>query len=54
MVLKFPEFGNSTKNELVKFVIISHFEVIYSVTTTEIVVLDIWDTRQNPQNFPKK
>lgn len=55
MVLKFPEFGNSTKNELIKFVIISHFEVIYiTTTTTEIVVLDIWDTRQNPQNSPKK
>jgi toxin YoeB len=54
MVLKFPEFGNSTKNELIKFVIISHFEVIYITTTTEIVVIDIWDTRQNPQNFAKK
>jgi toxin YoeB len=54
MVLKFPEFGNSTKNELIKFVIISHFEVIYITTTTEIVVIDIWNTRQNPQNFAKK
>ena len=53
-VIKLPEFGFATKNEDVKYIIISHFEIIYKVTYTEIVVLDIWDTRQNPQNFPIK
>ena len=52
IVSKLPEFGHPTKTTSTKFVIISHFEIIYKITTTEIVVLDIWDSRQNPQNFP--
>jgi plasmid stabilization system protein ParE len=51
IVLKLPEFGNPTKNEDTKFIITSHFEMFYKVTQTEIIVLDIWDTRQNPENF---
>ena len=54
IVLKLPEFGNATNNEDIKFIIISHFELIYKITPTEIIVLNIWDTRQNPDNFPIK
>ncbi|WP_051220659.1 type II toxin-antitoxin system RelE/ParE family toxin [Flavobacterium filum] len=54
IVSKLPEFGNATKYDDTKFIIISHFEIIYKITDTEIVVLDIWDTRQNPINFPIK
>jgi len=54
IVLKLPEFGNPTKYEDVKFIIVSHFEIIYKITNIEIVVLDIWDTRQNPDDFPLK
>lgn len=54
IVLKLPEFGNATKYDDTKFIIVSHFEIIYNITDTEIVVLDIWDTRQNPINFPIK
>lgn len=53
-VVQFPEFGNSAANDNIKYVIISHFELIYKITTNEIIVLDIWDTRQNPENFPIK
>ena len=54
IVLKLPEFGIATKNEDDKFIIVSHFEIIYKITEKEIVVLDIWDTRQNPIDFPLK
>jgi toxin YoeB len=54
IVTKLPHFGNPTKHEDTKFIIVSHFEIIYKITDTEIVVLDIWDTRQNPINFPIK
>jgi hypothetical protein len=53
-VILLPEFGLTTKREDVKFIIVSHFEIIYKITEIEIVVLDIWDTRQNPINFPIK
>lgn len=54
IVLKLPEFGIATKNEDDKLIIVSHFEIIYKITEKEIVVLDIWDTRQNPIDFPLK
>jgi toxin YoeB len=53
-VIKLPESGNPTKNDDMKFIIVSHFEIFFKITSSEIVVLDIWDTRQNPDNFPIK
>lgn len=53
-VLQLPELGKPTFREDSKFIIVSHFEIIYKITPNEIVVLDIWDTRQNPQDFPIK
>lgn len=53
-VIKLPKSGNPTKNDDTKFIIVSHFEIFYKITSSEIVVLDIWDTRQNPENFPIK
>ena len=54
IVIQLPEFGKPTFREDSKFIIVSHFEIIYKITLNEIVVLDIWDTRQNPQDFPIK
>lgn len=53
IVLKLPEFGISTTTTDIKFIIVSHFEIVYKITETEIVVIDVWDTRQNPENFLK-
>lgn len=54
IVIQLPESGKHTFREDAKFIIVSHFEVIYKITPNEIVVLDIWDTRQNPEDFPIK
>lgn len=54
IVIQLPEFGKPTFQEDTKFTIVSHFEIIYKITPSEIVVLDISDTRQNPQDFPIK
>lgn len=53
IVLKLPEFGISTTTTDIKFIIVSHFELVYKITETEIVIIDVWDTRQNPENFLK-
>lgn len=53
-MIKLPESGNPTKNDDIQFIIVSHFEIFFKITSSEIVVLDIWDTRQNPDNFPIK
>lgn len=52
IVTQLPEFGQPTLRNDSKYIIVSHFEIICKITSNEIVVLDIWDTRQNPQNFP--
>jgi plasmid stabilization system protein ParE len=54
IVIQLPEFGKPTFLEDSKFIIVSHFEIIYKITPNEIVVLAIWDTRQNSQDFPIK
>lgn len=51
----FPESSlTKSNNQNIGLKIASHFEIIYSVSETHIFVLDIWDTRQNPQDFPIK
>jgi toxin YoeB len=50
----FPESSVKSNNQNVRLKIASHFEIIYSITDTHIFVLDIWNTRQNPDNFPIK
>jgi len=54
-LIVFPE-SSITKSDFqnIRLKIASHFEIIYSVSDTHIYVLDIWDTRQNPQDFPIK
>ena len=46
------EIGKPTDIIYVRIKIVSHFELIYSISATQITVLDIWDSRQNPENFP--
>lgn len=54
VVIRLPEFGQPTTEENIKFIIVSHFELFYKITPFRITVLEIWDTRQNPQDFPIK
>ena len=54
IVANLPEFGKPTFQEDIKFVIVSHFDIIYKILEFEIVVIDIWDTRQNVDNSPLK
>ena len=53
-VAEFPESAIKSEVLHIRLKIARHFELIYKITPSEIVVLDIWDTRQNPDNFPIK
>ena len=54
-LILFPESSTiGLKNQNIRLKIASHFEIIYTVSDTHIFILDIWDTRQNPQDFPIK
>lgn len=52
--MRFPESSIESDNLNIRLKNVSHFEIIYKITPTEIIVLDIWDTRQNPDDFPIK
>ena len=49
----FPEASiEISKNE--RMVLVRDYYLIFEFDDTMIKILDIWDTRQNPENFPLK
>ncbi|WP_310381963.1 type II toxin-antitoxin system RelE/ParE family toxin [Flavobacterium sp.] len=52
IVATFPKLAISTNNKDVRLKLVRDYQIVYLATDTQIIVLDIWDTRQNPENFP--
>lgn len=53
-VEKSPEASIATKKENIRAILVRDYYLIFEITELNIKVLDIWDTRQNPQDFPIK
>jgi hypothetical protein len=51
-VEKSPEASIATKKEKIRAILVKDYYLIFEISELSIKVLDIWDTRQNPQNFP--
>jgi plasmid stabilization system protein ParE len=51
LICKFPFIGKPTTKENVRVKILKNYLIIYQITTTEIIVLSVWDNRQNPERF---
>lgn len=52
-IAQFPEASiEISKNE--RMVLVRDYYLIFEFDDTMIKILDIWDTRQNPENFPVK
>ena len=49
-----PEASIATNAENIRAVLVRDYYLIFEINEFTIKVLDIWDTRQNPQNFPIK
>ncbi len=49
-----PEASISISKENIRAILVRDYYLIFEITELNIKVLDIWDTRQNPQNFPIK
>jgi addiction module RelE/StbE family toxin len=47
----FPFAGKPTRVANVRMKIIKKYVLVYQVTDNEIIVLRLWDSRQNPQNL---
>ena len=52
-VAQFPEASIEISNDL-RMVLARDYYLIFEISPDKINVLDIWDTRQNPINFPIK
>jgi plasmid stabilization system protein ParE len=48
-----PNTGRVTKRKGIRVKFLSHFELIYKISTKEIQLLAIFDTRQDPEKFKK-
>ena len=49
-----PEASIAIKKENIRAILVKDYYLIFEITELNIKVLDIWDTRQNPQDFPIK
>jgi len=51
LLKKQPTLGLKTDEELVRALIIGEYIVFYEYSKVEIIILNIWDCRQNPNNL---
>jgi toxin YoeB len=51
VILKQPNVGKQTDILNVRGLIIENYIVFYELQDTNIIILNIWDSRQNPENF---
>jgi toxin YoeB len=51
LIKKFPLLGISTDLENVRILIKWDFKIFYKITPDEILILLIWDCRQNPKDI---
>ncbi len=50
-ISKYPLMNRPTEIINMRVKIVKHFHVIYKVLKKEIVILRVWDSRQNPQKL---
>ena len=51
-VENYPEATIAINKENIRAVLVRDYYLVFEITELTIKVLDIWDTRQNPQDFP--
>jgi toxin YoeB len=51
LISKHPLIGQLTQKENVRVKILRDYLIIYEVTIGEIIVLSLWDCRQNPKEL---
>lgn len=51
-VENYPEATIAINKENIRAILVRDYYLVFEITELTIKVLDIWDTRQNPQDFP--
>lgn len=52
-ILKNNEIGIQTTIFDVRTILVKDYQLVYKISEKEIIILNIWDCRQNPENFYK-
>ena len=51
LLIKFPYLGSKTEIKDVRCFVNSHYKIIYRIEKNHLVILMVWDVRQNPKDF---
>lgn len=51
LIAKYPQIGRPTDKNNVRLKVLKEYLIIYEVMPKEILVLAIWDCRQNPEDL---
>ncbi|RLD50222.1 MAG: type II toxin-antitoxin system RelE/ParE family toxin [Bacteroidetes bacterium] len=51
ILAKQPFLGRKTEKNNIRVLIKGNYKIFYEIEPEEIVILLVWDTRQNPENF---
>jgi predicted nucleotide-binding protein (sugar kinase/HSP70/actin superfamily) len=54
IVADFSESAQESSKKDVRLKLVRDYYLVYQITIDSIIVLDVWDTRQNPINHPLK
>jgi len=54
LISNYPKLGKMTEIDNIREFVEGNLKIIYRIRDNEIVILMIWDTRQNPENFEIK
>jgi addiction module RelE/StbE family toxin len=50
-VLQQPDLGKKTNSIDVRGLLIENYYIFYEINETHIIILSVWDTRQNPKRL---
>ncbi|MCD4773327.1 MAG: type II toxin-antitoxin system RelE/ParE family toxin [Bacteroidales bacterium] len=53
LICKYPLIGKKTDIENIRIKILKTYLIIYEITRKNIIVLSIWDCRQNPDDLKR-
>ena len=53
LIKDFPQIGKQTDDQKARIKVVKDYLLIYEETTDSIIVLTIWDSRQDPEKLEK-
>jgi len=52
LIQRFPNSGFETNKSNRRCIIKNHYKILYHINKEDIIIVSIWDTRQNPKRSP--